>query len=90
MQKHPSSRVPGPRRLVAVAVSWVARVPRQPRLVVSSVRELLGLVHAARIAVMHRDLELPRPLYGPAGEGRLGLVAPVGEGGPDSRLGEGL
>lgn len=67
----------------------MSRVPRQPRLVVP-VRVLLGLVHAAVVAMVHRDLELPRPLDGPAGELSLWFVAPVGERGSDSRFGEGL
>lgn len=73
-----SSRLSRPSRLVAVPVSRVSWVPRQPRLVVP-VRVLLGLVHAARIAVVHRDLKLSRPLYAPTRERRLRIVAPVGE-----------
>ena len=57
----------------------MARIPRQPRLIVVSIRIFLGLVHAARLAVVHRDLKLPRPLYATVREGLLGFVAPVGK-----------
>lgn len=79
--QQPHSLVPRPRRLVAGRrrVSRMARISRQPRLVVVSIRIFLGLVDAARIAVVHRDLKLPRPLYATVREGRLGFVAPIGK-----------